>query len=170
MKSLKAIGLLILLVATRTLTTYGQEAHLQILLMPSFQNPSTLTITDKNNELSIAIQVHDTVKSVTEQKSIRNEEISVLTKFFKNYTFTRKGSIDTISVDKVIRPNGDTVLAYMISAGLDGITIEGNYNKRHFEFWSPRKDTENHKLMEMIFRLMNSSFSKPEIVRYIKYV
>jgi len=99
---------------------------------------------------------------VNETVNIKESSLSKIKDFIHEY-FIGKQNED--SVERAKQTNGVKFLH------LDGITVEGTYNiqqsKKMFEFWSPKKESVNYKLMVLVFNLMKESFVKPETTKYI---
>ena len=128
---------------------------------------SKLIISESESGFTISIISSE----VKEESELNISAVDSLDSFIKDYQFQHKSSIDTIDVVETVR-NGDTVLHHVISMGTDGITVNGelkNNNKiKTFEFWSPDKETENHDLIELLFSLMFTHFSKLETRTYLE--
>jgi hypothetical protein len=58
------------------------------------------------------------------------------------------------------------------TTGTDGITVNGtfaqNNAERKFSFWSPRKGSDNNKLVKQIFTLLSKSFPEEKSINYIE--
>ena len=141
-----------------------EEYTLNIFFYPSFISSSRLIIVDAGDSASMTL-------AVTEKQSkralIKKSDIELLTAFLKSYKSRIKGSSDTIAVHK--GPKGDTY--YEVSDGTDGINVTGDFSENNIEkkftFWSPKKGTENQKLIQILFQLMNNSFSDEATLSYL---
>ena len=162
--------LIILICCCLTLISDGQprnqEYILNIVFYPSFISSSKLTIEAEADSASIALAVFE---KQTKRALIAKSDIELLTNFLKSYKYEIRGSIDTIGIHKGLK--GDTSTYYEISMGTDGIDVEGDFNKNNiikkFAFWSPKKGSENQKLIEILFRITNDSFDDEITTSYI---
>lgn len=65
---------------------------------------------------------------------------------------------------------GDSTTVYKVSHGNDGISVSGSDSKngavRKFEFWSPKKNSENYQFVQNVFSVTDESFKKkkPEVI------
>lgn len=157
------------------ITSKAQENRkLALTFNPSFSSHSILTITESEKKAVIKLQIfdkNDTRNVTTEEGLILNrKDLDSLLSFLSTYQFKTQGSIDTIGTSEVIR-NGETVTAYKISSGLDGITVKGTFKSEseteYFAFWSPKANTENHKLIMKAFELMEGEFQKKSVKNYL---
>jgi hypothetical protein len=108
---------------------------------------------------------------VSEKVKINSENKIKLFSFLESYEFKIKSRQDTIGTEKYFS-NGDSVTAYIITEGIDGVEVNGRMTRAHvnhkFSFWSPKKGTENYTLVEILFAIFNSSFLKAETLNYLK--
>jgi hypothetical protein len=170
---------LILILLLFDLICFGQtsnpEFKLSLDFYPSFMGPGNVTISSKQDTNSIVLIVYKNKDKCTwyqnKQTKIRKGEMDTIADFFKTYNFRIKGSVDTIGVHKEII-NGKSLTMYDMDIGVDGITVDGTYTQgnimKKFAFWSPRKETENHRLMVLVFSMLYQSFSDDIIVNYIE--
>ena len=171
--------LIILFLLFFDLVCFGQpskpEFTLSLDFYPSFMAPGNVTIRSKQDTNSIVLTVYKNkdkgVWVQNKQTKIRKGEMDTLANFLKSYKFQIKGSVDTTDTHKVIR-NGDTLTVCTVSIEVDGMTVNGTFTQENivktFAFWSPRKETENHQLMELVFPLLYQSFSDDITVNYIE--
>ncbi len=149
--------------------------ELSINFSPSFTNHGALFISNKNGNSEMRLIVYDSKKEFKikhqEKVSVQKSQLTEILNFLERYDFKIKGSIDTLSSQRVFR-NGDSTTAYRVSIGSDGITIKGSYKKnnlnREFAFWSPEKDSDNHRLAQQLFVLSNGSLKRKRSLDYIK--
>jgi len=137
--------------------------------------PGNVTICSKQDTSSIVLTVYKNkdkgVWYQNKQTKIRKGEMDTLAIFLKTYNFQIKGSADTTDTRKVIR-NGETLTVCTVNIVADGISINGTFTQgniiRKFAFSNPRKETENHQLMELVFLMLYQSFSDDITVNYIE--
>ena len=142
---------------------------------PSFIIPSSLTISHKQDTNLIELKVYKNWDKkdlyINNKATLANVDVNAIMDFLKIYKFQIKGSTDTTDMHKEFI-DGDSVTVYSMSTGTDGITVDGTFTQENiiktFSFWSPRKETENHKLMELIFPLLYKSFSEAKALNYIE--
>jgi hypothetical protein len=158
---------------------YAQQNNQLILTIdfePSFANSTTLTFRGVQGGMFQAEMVvfKDEEKSKVECRekgNISEDRLASILNFIKTYDFKIKGSVDTISFERVFW-RGDSTTVYKISHGNDGITVSGsllwNGVTKRFAFWSPGKETENYQLIQKIFALSNSSFKKKKSLNHLK--
>ncbi len=152
---------------------FGQKPAADFILSidfsPSFIYPSNVTISKTNVENLIELKIPEL--QINNKTALANGDINAIVDFLKTYKFQIKGSTDTTDKHKEFI-DGDSVTVYSMSTGTDGITVNGTYKHEDivnvFSFWSPRKDTENHKIIELIFHLLYKSFSEKETTNYIE--
>lgn len=157
---------------------FGQTSKTDFTLsldfFPSFTYPSNLTICSKQDTNSIGLTVcrngdkKDLI--LNQQTTILKSEIDTIANFLKTYKFQIKGSADTTGVHKVFM-NGDSLTVYTLTIGVDGIIVNGTFTQgnivKTFAFWSPKRETENHKLMVLIFSLLYESITEEKTVHYM---
>jgi len=107
-----------------------------------------------------------------EKLDLQSDSLTKLIDSFKNYRFRVKGNEDTIGIEKYLGKGGDTVVSYIVTEGLDGVTVNGALTQgarvRKFAFWSLKEGTDNYKLMYKVFAILNSSLKEQESITYIK--
>lgn len=156
-------GLFIFLFLLTTIGCFGQINSLTVDFSPSFIEESQLMINKENSKYSMSI--HNS--KINEKCLLADSLTSDLQLFFVDY-FKQKFTLDSIEkVNELEREkNGIHVV------GLDGITVKGvlvdKNGERSFDFWSPQKQTINHKLMSILFKQMYSTFNKPETINYLE--
>lgn len=160
-------------------TAFGQSISPGYLLTfdfePSFIGESEIRIQTMGDSCFLNIQIYknNTNKAplIESRAAIAANKLIALTSLLNAYKFQIKNNIDTISFHKEFI-HGDSVLVYHIDAGNDGITVSGMLTKnditRKFAFWSPKKGSENAKLMSLLFDLIGNEFSDKKIVDYIE--
>lgn len=155
--------------------TSNPDFTLSLDFAPSFTYPSNLTICSKQDFSSIELTVYRNrdkkkVLVLNQQTMLPKLKTDTLVSFLKTYKFRIKVGADTTDVRKVFR-NGDSLTVYTIRIGVDGITVHGTFTQgnivKKFAFWSPPKETENHKFMELVFSLLYESISEEKIVNYM---
>lgn len=161
------------------MSCFGQHDNhsfeLSVNFSPSFANHGALLISNKNGNSEMTLIVYDSKKEskikYQENVSVQQSQLAELLSFLEHYNFKIKGSIDTLSSQRVFR-NGDSTTAYKVSIGSDGINIKGSYKKngtkREFAFWSPEKDSNNYRLAQQLFALSNVSLKRKRSLDYIK--
>lgn len=176
---IRKIGFLIYLSILSSSISYAQQNGQRILTMsfePSFSKRSTLTFRGIQGEafqgeLIIFKNEEKSKIACRERVKISEEKITTILDFLKTYEFKIKGSVDTVSSERVLF-RGDSTTAYKISHGNDGITVSGfllwNGVTKRFAFWSPGKESENYQLIQKIFALSNSSFKKKKSLNHLK--
>ena len=149
---------------------------LRVEYAPSFIASSILTIHSERNACYALLEIPTNQQNKdhrnSEKKSLKPGDLEVLTYFFKTYHFKIRGSTDTIGSSKVFE-NGDSIVAYHVVSGLDGIIVKGSLDQgqitRRFQFWSPKnRDAENQQLSEILITLMQETFTDKLFVEYIK--
>jgi len=137
---------------------FAQTDLMSIKFSPSFIKGAQLTVSKGDGGYSMSLKGD----VVNESVNIKESSLSKINDFMPEY-FIGKQNEDSVEMAKQI--NGVKLLH------LDGITVAGTYNiqqtKKMFEFWSPKKDSVNFKLMALVFNLMKASFVKPETTKYI---
>jgi hypothetical protein len=138
---------------------------------PSFMGKCKLMI-KKSTQDTIKLTFKDfSKKEIQDQVFVSNTRLEQLTNLLKTYKFQLKSNIDTIGSHTTFK-NCDSVTWYDVNMGNDGITVDGSLNKdnnlKKFAFWSPNKGTENAKFMNVIFNILERSFSKDSDINYIE--
>jgi len=150
---------------------FGQKNSpytLSINFAPSFIYSSSLIINSNGDSSSIEFKFNQNNRDKT---NLKNSDLVPLSDFLKTYKYQIKNNIDTLgSYKKFI--DGDSVTIYRISAGLDGIIVNGsliqNDKTQTFAFWSPKKGTDNQKLISIIFGLLDKSFTNDTTISYLE--
>lgn len=172
---ISAFLLLSLCVGVGSLVAQTKSAYnkLTIVFEPSFSNQSEFTIRcgEKGNSIQVKVWSKDKHSiAMNETAKLDDSQAENLQKFLSSYEFKIKSSQDTIGTEKIFE-KGDSVTAYIISEGLDGVNVKGTYTtnsgSKQFAFWSPNKASSNHKLVENIFSL-SRAFKKKRICEYLK--
>ncbi|WP_295674724.1 hypothetical protein [uncultured Mucilaginibacter sp.] len=153
----------------------SNDYNLTLDFGPSFMSASEVSIQAKGDSCFLNIRVYRNYK--TKETSFENKAVipanktTALTTFLKTYKFQIKSNIDTIGSNKEL-VGGDSVLVYSVSMGSDGIDVSGYFNQNaithKFAFWSPRKGTENAKLMVILFDLLDSTFTEQKMINYVE--
>lgn len=151
-----------------------QDFDMTINFEPSFSKPSTLILNKSGGTTTLQLKVYESSNkqkiSLEEKVNLKAEDVSQITSFLNKYEFKIKGIRDTISSERVLR-NGDSTTVYKITLGSDGITVNGemkqNGQVQKFAFWSPKKETENHRFVELLFIASNNSLKKKKAIKYI---
>lgn len=145
----------------------AQIEYLEIDFKPSFKENSLLSIEKEGKHYSLNLKK----STILEKVKIRAADIASLEKFFESYHFKQTGPTDTV-ITTTINTNGDTIISEQILIGFDGTIIEGKVELKSktkiFKFWSPRKSSENHQLIELLFNLMNENFKKSSTINYLE--
>ena len=168
-------ALVFILLYSLPVLCFGQSESysLKVNFYPSFHYPSNLKIKNTVDSCYIrfAFQIDSTGKQFKQSKRIKHSSLTSLTTFLKTYKFQIKGNVDTISVTHQPQKNDEDWIVYHIDAGTDGITAEGEFNQqkstKKFKFWSPKKNSENEKLIKLLFDLMDNTFKQKKIVAYL---
>ena len=170
------VSILLVFIVT---ASFGQKQDsdytLTLNFAPSFIAGSELSIQAKGDSGFIRINIY---KSYNKKNGETDNNVVIpvgnlkpLTNFLKTYKFQIKNNIDTIGSHKVF-VNGDSVLVYDVSAGLDGINVNGNFTQNNiikkFAFWSPNKGTENANFVILLFNLLNNAFSGQNTINYLE--
>jgi hypothetical protein len=149
---MKKISMLICLAIP--LSLFSQIENFTINFNPSFLTNSKLEINKYDNGYSMLLQTKD----FEDQKLILDSSIVNLETFLKEYDFKVIDYTELVKYEN-INKDGDTIIFYDTAFDYDGITVAGslttNENIKNFEFWLPDKETKNHKLIEIIFDIMN---------------
>lgn len=155
--------LLILLFLFSTIDSFSQINSLTVNFKPSFIENSQLIIAKENSNYSIIIRN----SKISEKCLLTDSLMSDLQLLLVDYS-KQKFTLD--SIEKVKRLEMEKT--GMCTVGVDGITVNGvmvdKYGERSFDFWSPQKGTIDHHLMRVVFKLMYSSFTKPETITYVE--
>lgn len=155
--------LLILLFLLSTLDCYSQINSLTVDFAPSFIESSKLSIVKEIFEYSITIQN----SNINETWFFADSSLIDLQLLFVDY-FRLKYSLDSIKKTE----ERDLALRGLITVPLDGISVKGvlvdNIGEKVFDFYSPEKGTINLKFMSVLFKLMYSTFTKPETIYYLE--
>lgn len=152
------------------------ESTLVLEFSPAFIKESTLVF-HKGNKKSFAELTVFEDKALgkvrfKETMELTSDSSNKLFGFFNGYKFRIKGSQDTVGVEKYVNKRGDTVVDYVVTEGLDGITVTGALTSgskaQKFAFWSPSEGTDNYRLMHIVFSMLNGRMKKPESITYMK--
>lgn len=145
---------------------------LRLNLCPSFLDPSEISIKTKGDSAILCLRVYKyrtKVLSTKKEIIIPSQKLTSLTNFLKTYQFKIKSNIDTVGSHKEFL-HGDSILAYDIEMGSDGITVSGIFEQSNtsskFEFWSPKKETQNAKLMALLFNILDITFTDKKSIDY----
>jgi len=169
------IGLLIALQSICNGQTLNSGFVLSLEFRPTFLDPSIVTIRYKYGisiiEISVGKKVPEWDGYLKEVAPLVSSEIISISELLKDYDF-QANSPKTRGLKKKVLIDGDSLSIIDEIIVLDGVTVIGtfsqNNNVREFVFKSPAKGTENHKLMEQIFMLMNKFFTEERVVMYIE--
>ena len=149
--------------------------NIGIVFLPSFSSPSKLLI--KNTPDSTFIDLTIQRKQgrnliISDAAFVKKEDLAPLTDFLKTYDFPIKGKADTMALHKGPFFKGDTTTIYELYTGADGVNVYGlldqNDTIKKFAFWSPKKDSDNYKLVDILFAIMDGGLKKKESRTYIK--
>lgn len=149
-----------LLILILTLQLFGcRNVHSQILKIefhPSFIYGSSIEVNLETGSCTIG---YDSLNTAT--LNFDMDGTSELISFFESYDFKIKGSVDTTGYTSDGKP--------IMSIGMDGITVSGSFENKKFQFWSPKKGSENFRLIEILFRnLYKSSNEIDSLQTYLK--
>ena len=118
---------------------------------PSFMYSCRISIIKKDQIGQIELTTYDS-RDASGNLKISYEDNVVLTESDFKYFFN---TLDTISLVKMKSDN---------SMGVDGITVHNSYYqdtiKNTFDFWSPRKGSKEHKIVEAVIGLSRQKFTK----------
>jgi hypothetical protein len=154
--------LLIFLFLFSMIDSFSQINSLTVNFKPSFIENSQLLIAKENSNYSITIRN----SKISEKCLLTDSLMSDLQLLLVDYS-KQKFTLD--SIEKVNRLEMEKT---GIRISLDGIRVNGvmvdKYGERSFDFWSPKKGTIDYQLMRVVFKLMYSSFIKPETISYVE--
>lgn len=158
--------LLSLLLIVMSINSYAQFNKLTIDFAPAFIEKSKLTITGSGNRYTISFKGID----FNEDSFVPDSFAVNMEDFMSKYKFQHLSSI-IITEEKMV-VNGDTVIVESIKASVDGISVSGELmnkdnTRKTFEFWSPRKQTENHELIKMLFGIAHACFTNKNTINYL---
>jgi len=172
---MRQIFTLFLLIITSV--CHGQAAVTDYVLsvdfIPSFIAPSKVVICSKQDTITIEFTIYkDTNKkelSFTTLATLATNDVQPIAAFSKTYLFSKNSWRDKLRMDTIVL-NGNTMIVNTV--GTDGITVNGTVTQdnivKEFSFWSPRKESENQKLMELIFSLLYQSFPEERATNYFE--
>jgi hypothetical protein len=170
-KQLFIIALIIFHMTANSQENESNDYLLKVSFLPSFVSSSDLIIYEGKKENLIVFSIDNYESIITISNSISDSNLKKIKSFLKTYEFKIKSNIDTTGFDTRI-VDGDTIIDYHISMGNDGITVHGfetsNNNSRNFGFWSPKKETKNHEMIELLFNIMNKYFTEKRMVEYFE--
>ncbi|HEU5290034.1 MAG TPA: hypothetical protein VFU05_05270 [Cyclobacteriaceae bacterium] len=167
---------LLIFSASDAIAQQNNQSILRVNFEPSFSNNCTLTLHEVQGgifwiELVVFKFKENSKIESREEVDVSQDKAIPILDFLKTYNFIIKGSIDTISVERVFW-RGDSVTAIKKSYGNDGITVNGSFTKggvtKRFAFWSPEKDSENYQFVQKILALPNESFKKKKSLNQLK--
>jgi hypothetical protein len=174
MKSFLILTLLTLMVITSKGQSKSTDYVLTLSFAPSFMTSSELSIQVKGDSCIFNIFFNKSYKSqqeLFETKAVPASKSKALTSFIKDYMFQPKQKLDTVGSRKPLI-QGDSVTAYAINIGLDGINVYGTFNQNNvvnkFAFWSPDKGTKNAELIAIVFNLIGNAFTDQKTINYIE--
>ena len=175
MKNLLAFMLFMTIVVLSFGQSKSNNYILTLNFWPSFMSASELKVQANKDSGFISIYVYKNYQkkelSIESQVVIAGNRLTALTNFLNTYKFHIKNNIDTVGHHKEF-VHGDSILVYSVSAGYDGITINGLLNQNNishkFAFWSPVKGTPNADLINIIFQLLEYSFADKKTIDYIE--
>ncbi len=157
--------LLMLLFLLSTMDCFSQINGLTIEFAPSFMERSQLLIGKENSKYTMTISNTKVNEKCLLADSIIADLHHVLVDYFK-----QKFTLDSIEHIKELEMSKGGGL--MVSIGVDGITVKGvlveNDNERSFNFWSPDRGSNDHKLISALYKLMYKTFTKPETINYLE--
>jgi hypothetical protein len=149
------------------------DYELTVVFEPSFSNKSEFTIRRAEKGCTIQLKVWNKGKRsfmINETAKLNKSEVDNLQNLLRSYEFKIKTNQDTIGTEKIFE-NGDSVTAYVISEGLDGVNVKGTYTtnsvSKHFAFWSPEKNSDNYKIVKNILSL-GRPFRRKRTCEYLK--
>jgi hypothetical protein len=159
-----------------SLFCFGQvrsgDYMLKLNFYPSFLDPSEIVIKAERDSAFLGLLVYKyRTKELVNRKEliIPSGRLISLKEFFKTYKFKIKNNIDAVGTHNEFI-HGDSVLAYDIEMGTDGITVSGSFEQNNsnnkLEFWSPKKETQNAKLMVLLFDLLDITFTDKKSIDY----
>ncbi len=140
---------------------------------PSFISPSKVTLCTKKDTSIIEFTIYkDLTKrdlGLKSQATIAKNDITTLSIFLRDYKFSMNKSRDLFRTDTVLIDGKTNIIN---TVGTDGISVNGTYTQnniaKEFSFWSPRKGSENNKLVKQIFTLLSKSFPEEKSINYIE--
>lgn len=140
---------------------------------PSFIASCKVTISCQQGSNRIDFTIYKDVNNrdlgLKSQASLARTDLIAIEDFLKNYQFPINKRSDLFRTDTII-VNGKPMIVN--TTGTDGITVNGtstqNNAERKFSFWSPRKGSENNKLVKQIFTLLCKSFPQEKSINYIE--
>ena len=167
----RILGLLfVLLNSTCIAQIQTTDCELSLNINPSFHKTSNIIISKNLKSNSIKFEIEHSFYDIV---ILNDQDLNDLLLFLQSYKFQIKGPKDTIATKKKVI-NGDTTLIYEISYGTDGIGIEGIFDQAKssntFSFWSPKKESQNAKLMQIIFSILDKAFNAEEPKNYVKQI
>lgn len=139
-----------------------ESFSLKICMSPSFIEKVNFTI-EYNSYKNSCIEMKN---SYFDNKHILDlNSIEVLKGFLESYNFDKTNNISTETVIK----DGDTSIITIV--GFDGISVSGTLTQldrdKEFEFWSPQKNTDNYKLVKLLFSITDQYFVEEKERRYL---
>lgn len=178
-KAVKQIIVVVYLSVIFAFSACAQQQRPNALIVnfePSFGNQSTLILQRLPdgtfwNECTIYADEDKSKTKSREKTSTSEEKVSSIVAFLETYNFKVKGSTDTISSERVLWL-GDSTTAYKTSYGGDGITVNGSFTRngvsKKFAFWSPKKESENYRFVQLLFSMASNSFKKKKTLAHVK--
>jgi hypothetical protein len=153
--------------------TPASDFALSLDFAPSFIAPCKVTIFCKPDSNRIEFTIYKDINNgdmgLKTQAALARTDLNTLEDFLKNYQFSKNSWRDKLGTDTIVF-EGKTMVVN--TGGLDGITVNGSFTQnndgREFSFWSPRKGSENNKLVKLIFTLLCKSFPEEKIINYIE--
>jgi len=155
--------LFLLLFLFSTIDSFSQINSLAVNFKPSFIENSQLLIAKENSNYSITIQS----SKISEKCLLTDSLMSDLQLFLVDYS-KQKFTLDSIERVKQLEMAKDGG----IRISIDGIRVNGvlvdKHGERSFNIETPEKETIDNHLMSVLFKLMYSSFTKPETITYVE--
>ncbi|HTI58790.1 hypothetical protein [Mucilaginibacter sp.] len=157
------------------LPCFGQSKALSYTLSvefsPSFMNRSTLTVRSGADSSFIVLKGYKSLNkkelSFCDTSTLKAIDLSRLTAFLKTY----KLSVKATKKSTFKKKHGN--LPKYEDIGFDGINVDlsltVNANTSKYHFWSPKRGSEDGKLMGILFEIMQKAFPMDKPFGYQSY-
>lgn len=110
-------------------TTKVEVSTLVFEFSPAFIGKSTLIFHSGTRKPFAELMVFDRENTQKvqhrEKLNLPSDSLTKLIDFLEDYRFSIKGNEDTIGIEKHLGKGGDTVVSYVVTEGLDGVTVNG---------------------------------------------
>lgn len=158
--------ILLLIISSAVLSQKVEEDkesyELKICMKPSFSEQANFTI-NYNKYGNSYIYLKNS--HFDEKRTLNDSSYTTLNNFLATYEATKTNNIEVISTIK----GGDTSTITLV--GFDGITVLGSLSKansyKEFEFWSPKQNTSNYRLIKLFFSITDTYFIDEREREYI---